>query len=67
MMKMEVSFKIEGRAFDQAVKPVGDELARIFRRLADQVEGMDIAELPQSRWAIYAEDGPNLGEARIIE
>lgn len=66
-MKMDVSFKIEGRAFDETQKPAGDELARIFRHLADQVDGKPLADLSGSRWAVYAEDGPNLGEAHITD
>lgn len=65
-MKMEVSFKIEGTCFDQSTKPAGSELARMFRRLADQIDGMDIDELPGGRWAIYGEEGQNLGDARVV-
>lgn len=40
-MRVELEIEANGRAFTEEMFPVGDELARILRGLANQVHGAD--------------------------
>jgi len=64
-MKLELVINSDNRTFSDLDYPVGDEIARILHRAANQVHGSDMDTLDDLNQPLHDENGSPVGHLRI--